>query len=546
MAKSNNITQLDLSYHRTIWDFMQDDSFVRMVIGPVGSGKSTGVICGEIMRRAFMQEPSPKDNIRYFKALIVRNTLPDLKKTTIKTWNGMYPQSVGKWRENPPSHHFQIKPTKQQPGLDLLVEFMGLDTAKDAGKLLSYEGTLIAFNECKEIQKDIVDQATARVGRYPSMKQGGIMPTWYGIIADTNPYNAGHWIDVLEKNVPEGWAFFRQPPGVLEMEKVEGGWKSLESAWPMNIPEDKPEYIHKGGGSIWAVNPKAENLPYLPVNHVMDPYYQEELRDDPKYMKEARRRAGSYYANIIKGKERSYIQIYVQGKNGALTSDHAVVPEFNQQTMVSEAIEYNELIPLHAGIDFGAGTLNPAAVFGQIDPIEGRWHILKEVVCPNMGLVQFTEQVLRTIKDNFFGVSDLRVWGDPAGMQRDGISMKTYFDHMRTQGLFAQPAPTNQIDVRIECIKTPMLRFSGGKPGMLISNKCPILIEALAEKWCYKRLNVSGEVRYDDKPCKDHPWSDVADALGYMLAGGGEHGALSYNQTNRLEPMIMNTDWEVF
>ena len=540
-----NMTKLDLSYHKTIWDFMNDDSFVRIVIGPVGSGKSTGVICGEIMRRALMQEPSPVDNTIYFKALVVRNTMPDLKKTTIKTWNSLYPPNIGKWRNNPPFHHFKRKPTKKHPGIDFLIEFMGLDTIKDAGKLLSYEGTLIAFNECKEIRKDIIDQATARVGRYPSMKQGGIMPTWYGIIADTNPYSAGHWMDALEKDMPTGWKYFRQPPAVFEMEKVKNGWKSIENEYEYIIPENKKEYIHTGGGSIWAVNPKAENLPYLPINHSLDPNYKEELRKDPKYLEQARLRAGGYYPNLIKGKDKSYIQIYVQGKNGSLTSDHAVIPEFNAHTMVSESIEYNELLPLHCGIDFGAGTLNPAAVFGQLDIINGRWHILKECVCPNMGLVQFVNQVLLTIKENFLGVEDLRVWGDPAGLQKDGISMKTYFDHMRTQGLYANPAPSNEIDIRIECIKTPMLRFSNGKPGILFSPNCKILIEALSEKWCYKRLNVPGEDRYDDKPSKDHPWSDVADALGYMLSGGGEHGALSYNKTNQLDFTILDNNWEV-
>lgn len=540
-----NITQLDLSYHKTIWNFMNDNNFVRVVVGPVGSGKSTGVGCGEIMRRAFMQEPSKEDNIRYFKALVVRNTMPDLKKTTIKTWNGMYPTTLGEWKNNPPQHHIKIKPTKNEPGLDLLVEFVGLDTAKDAAKLLSWEGTLIWFNEAKEIQKDIVDQATARVGRYPSMKQGGAMPTWYGVIMDTNPFTSGHWMDVLEKDVPMGWSFYRQPPGVIEMEKTEGGWRSVEPKWPLTIPEDHPELIHSGGGSIWAVNPKAENLPYLPVNYAMDPDYKEETRDDPEYQKRARLQAGGYYANIIKGKERSYIQIYVQGKNGALNSDHAVIPEFDPETMVSPAAEYNELLPVHCGIDFGAGTLNPAAVFGQYDPVEARWVVIKECICANMGLVEFVRQVLLTIKENFPGISDLKVWGDPAGLQRDGISMKTYFDHMRTHGLIAQPAPTNQIDVRIECIRSPMTRFSNGKPGIIFSPKCKVLIEALTEKWCYKRLNVAGEVRYDDKPSKDHPWSDAADALGYMLCGGGEHGAITRVTSNMMQGTIMmDTEWD--
>jgi len=88
---------LDLTAHKTIADFMKDDNFIRLVVGPIGSGKSTGVLCGEIVRRALMQKPGP-DNIRYFKALVIRNTLPDLKKTTIKTWWGMMPETIGKWK----------------------------------------------------------------------------------------------------------------------------------------------------------------------------------------------------------------------------------------------------------------------------------------------------------------------------------------------------------------------------------------------------------------------------------------------------------------
>jgi len=522
---------LDLTYHRTVAEFMEDDSFVRFMVGPIGSGKSTGVICGEVMRRALMQEPSPLDNVRYFKALIVRNTLPELKKTTIKTWNGMYPAKYGKWINSPPQHHIKIPGTKENPGLDLLVEFMGLDTASDAGKLLSYEGTLIAFNEVKEIPKEIVDAATGRVGRYPSMIQGGVMPSWYGIIADTNPFNAGHWIDKLEKDVPKGWSFYRQPMAVIEMEQVENGYRSKEHQFKDFTVTDE-EYIHRGGGALWAVNPKAENLPYLPVNKSLEP------SGDPL-------KSGGYYANLVNGKDYAWIQIYVQGKNGALNSDQAVIPEFDIKQMVRHECQYNPALPLKMGIDFGAGTLNPAAVFGQLDPIYGRWHILKEVVCSGMGLDQFADQILITLRENFPDVSNLEPWGDPAGMQRDGVTMKTYFDHLMTKGIYAQPAPSNAIEVRVESIRTPMLRFANGSPCFWISPECKILVAALNEKWYYKRLNVSGEVRYDEKPCKDHPASDIADALGYMMAGGGEYAALTNVGTGNVQPTMMDTNWDV-
>lgn len=514
---------------------MQDNSRVRVVVGPVGSGKSTGVGCGELMRRAFMQEPSPKDNIRYFKALIVRNTLPELRKTTVKTWLSLYPASLGIFNHTQLTHSIKIAPTKVYPGLDFLAEFMGLDGVQDVKKLLSWEGSLIWFNEAKEINKDIVDQATARVGRYPSMKQGGVMPTWYGLIMDTNPYHAGHWLDKVEKDPPKNWKFFRQPPGVLEMQKTDDGYSSLEANSQLTITDE--DYIHTGGGCYWAVNPKAENLAYLPVDRALNP------KGNPL-------KAGSYYSDLVGGKNKTYIQIYLQGKNGALASDQAVIPEFAPSVMISHDAVYNPGLQLHCGLDFGAGTLNPAAIFGQLDPIHNRWTILKEVVCQGMGLLQFADQVLLTLNQYFPYASDtLQIWGDPAGLQRDGVAMKSYFDHLRTKGLYAMPAPTNASEVRVECIRTPMLRFSDGVPGFIVNPKCAVLIEALSEKWCYKRLMVAGEVRYDEKPCKAHPYSDVADALGYLLAGGGEHMQIvsrGIGAKGKLQPFTLNTDWEVF
>ena len=517
----------------TIKKFMADDNPVRIVVGCIGSGKSVGVVCVEVMRRALMQEPSPLDNIRYFKALIVRNTMPELRKTTVKTWLSIFPENIGKFNSTVLTHHIKIPSTEGNPGLDLLVEFMGLDGPHDAAKLLSYEGTLIAFNEVKEINKEIVDMASGRVGRYPSKKHGGVMPSWYGIIMDTNPYTSGHWLDKLEKDTPSTWSFYRQPPGVLEMEKVDDNvWKSLEPKYPLTITN--PEYIHQGGGCDWSINPKAENLPNLPVNKHLDPTM------NPL-------KSGGYYAAMLGGKDKNFITIYLQGKNGALSSDQAVIPEFDISTMVSPEAMYNQGLTLQCGIDFGAGTLNPAAVFGQLDLVHNRWTVLKEVVCGGMGLMQFADQMLLTINEHFRD-AEIQIWGDPAGLQRDGINMKTYFDHLRTKGLYALPAPSNKIEVRIECIRTPMLRYSEAKPAFLVHPKCNVLVEALAEKWCYNRLNVAGEVRFDDKPNKSHPYSDVADALGYMLSGGGEYTQLTAGKASQgfSQGFVMNNDFEVF
>jgi hypothetical protein len=68
--------------------FHQDDSFVRGLMGPVGSGKSSAC-CVEIIYRAMRQEPGP-DKVRRSRWVAIRNTYAELKSTTIKTWQDWF------------------------------------------------------------------------------------------------------------------------------------------------------------------------------------------------------------------------------------------------------------------------------------------------------------------------------------------------------------------------------------------------------------------------------------------------------------------------
>ncbi len=83
---------LDFSTAPTTWQFLQSDAFVRGLMGPVGSGKSYAC-AAEIMMRAVRQKPSPVDGIRYTRFVIVRNSYPELKTTTIKTWQDLFPEN---------------------------------------------------------------------------------------------------------------------------------------------------------------------------------------------------------------------------------------------------------------------------------------------------------------------------------------------------------------------------------------------------------------------------------------------------------------------
>jgi hypothetical protein len=188
---------------RTVGQFMLDDSFVRGIMGPIGSGKSTGCVM-EIYKRCVAQQRSP-DGIRRSRWVVVRNTYRELNDTTIKSFLMWFPAGVHGHMD-----YQNMVYTWRFNDVEAEVMFRALDRPQDVKKLLSLEATGFWFNEAREIPKAVVDMATGRVGRYPSAKDGG--PSWFGIILDTNPPDTDHWwYRIFEEDKPEGWRIFRQP-----------------------------------------------------------------------------------------------------------------------------------------------------------------------------------------------------------------------------------------------------------------------------------------------------------------------------------------------
>jgi hypothetical protein len=194
---------------RTLSAFLDSCAFVRCVVGPVGSGKSSACVV-EIAIRAAEQEPGP-DNVRRTRFAVIRNTYRELKDTTRKTFEQWIPTEAGKWHEA--DFTFTIdKPLADGTRMHCEVLFRALDRPEHVKKLLSLELTGAYINEARQVPGAILDVLTTRVGRYPSKAQGGV--TWFGIWMDTNPWHTSHWgYKLFTKERPEGFALFEQPGG---------------------------------------------------------------------------------------------------------------------------------------------------------------------------------------------------------------------------------------------------------------------------------------------------------------------------------------------
>lgn len=451
---------LEITYtaSKTLARFHRSNAFYRGVMGPVRGGKSTAM-SWEIMSRAQRQAPG-HDGVRRTRFVVVRNTYRELIDTTIKTWSDWFrPDVFGAYNQNTMSHLIKFK-QNDKTRVETEILFRALDRPEDVRKLLSMEVTGAWVNEAREVPKGVIDVLGDRVGQYPALKDGGC--TWRGVMMDTNPPDDDHWwYRLAEVDRPGGWEFFKQPGGLLE----------------------------KDGSFI--ANPKAENIENL----------------EP-----------GYYLTRMAGKAPDYIRVYYCNQYGFIKEGKPVYPEYVDTVhCASEVLEPVKGLPIWVGIDFG---LTPAALLGQRLP-NGRWLWIDELVTEDMGAVRFAEILGAKMTGEYAGFRFETPYGDPAGDNRAQTDEQTPFDILKANGIPAQPAPSNDPVLRREAVAVALSRLIDGKPGLMISPKCAVTRKGMAGAYHYKRVQVSGDERYQDKPNKNK-YSHVCEAGQYLMLGAGE------------------------
>jgi hypothetical protein len=259
---------------------------------------------------------------------------------------------------------------------------------------------------------------------------------------------------------------------------------------------------------------------------VDSPYHDKFVLDPPKGWKLFHQPSGvgpraenrenlpdGYYENLASDRDDGWTAVHIYSEWGSSNAGQAVFRKsFRAETHVVDMVDVvNPFRPLIVAQDFGR---TPTALIGQVDTY-GRILVFKEITTEGMGLIQFVEEhLIPTLNAEPFANKKIVIVADPAGREKSQLTEDSAFDTLRTMGFLVYPATTNDLEPRLRSVERACRVHVMGEPGLQISRSgCPSLIRALSTYYRYKRKR---DGVLDDRPEKNHPWSDLADCLQYL------------------------------
>ena len=333
-----------------------------------------------------------------------------------------------------------------------------LDTPQNIQRLLSLELTGAWVSEFREIDHELVVNAYSRCGRYPAALGQGVAPTWYGLIAEANSFSEDSpWFDELE--IPEG------------LQVLIPGRTSL--------PKKNWFYLVQPG----AYDETADWLHYLPPD---------------------------YYADLLESNGEAWAQQYIHNLiTPSLSSQAVFAKSFDRAAHVVEGLQFIPTLPLVIGLDVGR---QPAAALGQVDP-RGRLNVLASIWAENKGIEKFIAEDLSPLLAERFPRAYVYAVVDPASRSRSQIGEQSVLEAINESGLSAILASTNNIAPRLRAVE----KYLNRRNGVAIDRDHNArLIVSLQYGYRFPR---DREKALMEQPKKDHPDSDLADALQYLCLG---------------------------
>ena len=487
--------------------FVRDRSFVSVINGPVGGGKTTAGFM-KYVHVGCQQQRSLRDGYRYFKLCIVRDTYRQLWKSTIPSWFKRFPETEGDWvgSKDAPARHRLNFDLADGSRVKFETEFLAIGDNSVEEVLRGYEPTAFLLEEVDTLQPEVLLNAITRVGRFPDMDHGG--PSWRGIGCTLNAPTFENWTyPKFWLDLPEGWALFRQPSGL---------------------------------------SPQAENLANLPAG-----YYQQMMSGMPDWMID----------RLIRNKpgiSRSGKPIYPEFIDTLHVADHKLEPlqglplllgldaggspaaVITQRLQDGQWRVYRELVA-----EQGTGPRRFGRMLAQLLHEEfPQWGVAKpREGWETPGAGQFSAMPVNNA---------IRGWADPsAAYGADRVSDEMDWIEMVAAELRIriEPAPTNNPSPRWEAVRTPLSRLIDGRPGFLLCPKgCPKIRAGFNAGYRFRKKRLVGERDSFSEEADKNEYSHPHDGLQYVMLAGGENFAIRGRQAAMQSAGQMRaiTEWDPF
>jgi hypothetical protein len=439
-------------------------------------------MCWEIWNKSCSQHPNPYDKVRRSKWLVIRNTFPQLVKTTVPTWQSWFPQTKmhssapisGVWEGQHPSGDG----TK----VEIVLEFYALDSEEAARGLKSYEVSGVWVNEACFLPWRYISKAYERTGRYPKADDLANGQKFryksFGLIMDTNPPpDTSWWYTLAEVRRPKGFKFFSQPPALIK---------------------------HEQNGKIWYVPNKGQVPGILPAENI-----------------ENHNEGWDYYLKQVEDGDHARIKVEILGEYGTTINGDPVYPQYNDNIHFTRGeIEVNWGLPLYLGTDFGR---TPCSVICQLSP-SGQLRVVDELCTSNCDASEYSKGVLRPKLMNEYRMHQIPIYnfGDPAGRDKGQTEDRSCIQIMREAGIntVASPVPGNSFTIRQVSVANRLRTMIDGGPGIIISSKCKMIRAGFQGRYYYRKVTTadSSDERVALEPEKN-AFSHPHDALQYVSCG---------------------------
>lgn len=533
-SKEEDSNLLTLRFGPVAHSFIYDHNFTSCLLGPVGSGKTVAMFV-KMLFYGLSIMPG-KDGIRYSSHVVIRDTKPALKNTTIKTFKDWFKRFDMTYKESTDEAIVKINDAVMH------FKFLGIETAEDVDKLLSLEATIIYFNELSTIHPKVWNYAQQRIGRYPSIEATG----------------SKCWFDLekcLEYGIEINEELMEYETLYIEEEVIERGQittKMVEKQIPRyqchcviadtNAPREDSWYKKLFEKELFNEktgideNPATFRLYKQPSGLSK---FAENIDNLPK----------GYYQMMKKSQPKEYVDQQVRVMYGIGEQGMPVFGRFynKERHVIDDCKEkhLNNKKKLIIGMDFG---LNPCAIIGQYyDDVLYVFHELYTRDRDKMSLDEFLKYklndfIMTNYPDYYKHKENIMFCIDPAGKGRDTNfgwnSLRVIQEHGYK---IVTVDSSNRYDERLKAVKE-MFAYrkngiitydSTGRQRIYIDSKCHWLLSGLRGNYYYENVKKGDTI--SEKPCKNE-YSHLQDAFQYqctrILIKGDKELSIDFNDFN--------------